>query len=438
MSFYAAVRTALTTQDGPALGTLFNPRSPTHAQSFAYSSNHAAILSTVRSELLPARSASGLPSKAMDTLIDAVAALWEVVYELERGALEPAPGYWARAYRQQRELMALVVRGFGSAGWPCWCLPVLYEGCRALTELAVAADAEEAEGRAKEAGRALGRQKAEKAENLEEAARQLNRAFTLCLSDRAPLEESRKWGTYYIVNLLFKTYFKLNAITLSKNVLRALKAVSTDMPALSLFPKSHIVTFKYYVGVISFLDEDYVAAEESLTTALRLSPRASPNQELILTYLIPAHLMTTHQLPSQSTFAAHPRLAPLFAPIAAAIRAGNLLAFERALAAHEDTFVRRRIYLTLERARDICLRNLFRRVFVLGGRKTRISVEEFRRAMGFSLAGKEGGTRKEVEPEEVECLLAGMVYKGLMKGYISREKGMVVLSGSNAFPGTGL
>jgi hypothetical protein len=30
------------------------------------------------------------------------------------------------------------------------------------------------------------------------------------------------------------------------------------MPPLEAFPKSHIVTFKYYVGVISFLEEDYV------------------------------------------------------------------------------------------------------------------------------------------------------------------------------------
>ena len=29
------------------------------------------------------------------------------------------------------------------------------------------------------------------------------------------------------------------------------------MPALEAFPKSHIVTFKYYVGVIFFLEEDY-------------------------------------------------------------------------------------------------------------------------------------------------------------------------------------
>lgn len=29
------------------------------------------------------------------------------------------------------------------------------------------------------------------------------------------------------------------------------------MPDLAAFPKSHIVTFKYYVGVIQFLEEDY-------------------------------------------------------------------------------------------------------------------------------------------------------------------------------------
>jgi hypothetical protein len=30
------------------------------------------------------------------------------------------------------------------------------------------------------------------------------------------------------------------------------------MPDLSAFPKSHQVTFKYYLGVIQFLEEDYV------------------------------------------------------------------------------------------------------------------------------------------------------------------------------------
>lgn len=82
---------------------------------------------------------------------------------------------------------------------------------------------------------------------------------------RAPIEESRKWGIYDTTNLLFKTYFKLNTVGLSKNLLRALNASSADLPSLDAFPKSHIVTFEYYVGVIHFLDENYAEVCASAT-----------------------------------------------------------------------------------------------------------------------------------------------------------------------------
>ncbi len=75
---------------------------------------------------------------------------------------------------------------------------------------------------------------------------------------RAPLEESRKWGIYYVINLLFKTDFKLNKASLSKNILKAVSAGRGDMPPLEAFPKAQQVTFKYYEGVLEFLEEDYV------------------------------------------------------------------------------------------------------------------------------------------------------------------------------------
>lgn len=74
---------------------------------------------------------------------------------------------------------------------------------------------------------------------------------------RSPLDDSRKWALYNITNLLFRIYFKLNALNLAKNPLRSLEATKQDMPSLSLFPKAHQVTFNYYSGVIAFLDEDY-------------------------------------------------------------------------------------------------------------------------------------------------------------------------------------
>jgi hypothetical protein len=44
---------------------------------------------------------------------------------------------------------------------------------------------------------------------------------------------------------------------LSKNILKAIQAYRGDMPTLDAFPKAHQVTFKYYVGVIYFLEENY-------------------------------------------------------------------------------------------------------------------------------------------------------------------------------------
>lgn len=40
----------------------------------------------------------------------------------------------------------------------------------------------------------------------------------------------------------------------------------------------------------------------------------------------------------------------------------------------------------------------------------------------------------DVPVEEAECLVANMIFKGFMRGYISHEKQMVVLANTNAFP----
>ncbi len=136
----------------------------------------------------------------------------------------------------------------------------------------------------------------------------------------------------------------------------------------------------------------------------------------ILTYLIPCHLLTTHTLPSKALLEPFPFLQNLFLPLSNCIKKGDLRAFDSALQAREEDFVRQRIYLTLERGRDIALRNLLRKVFIAGGfedprepgatpvRRTRVPVAEFQAAISFS-----SGT--DVDVDEVECHLANMIYK---------------------------
>ncbi|KAK5007667.1 hypothetical protein LTR28_004992 [Elasticomyces elasticus] len=376
----------------------------------------------------------------------------------EEGRKKKGEEGWDRVYDAWKEVVKVLNKGYQAGLLPAWTIPCLYIAAKYLRIFAIKAD----DGAKRTKGRgglsfnaAAGLQddvvgSVDGQERLEEAARMINTMFSLCINDRAPIEESRKWGVYYMTNLLFKTFFKLNQLNLCKSSLRALQASNTDMPPLEAFPKSHQVAFKYYVGVVHFLEEDYNTAETYLTSALSLCRTSSTsNIILILTYLIPTRLLTSHVLPTATLLAPYPQLQQNFQPLCSAIKRGSLADFDRALSAGEDAFVKRRIYLTLERGRDICLRNLFRRVFLAGGheepkegqtepdgvRRTRVPVKEFAAAVRVS---EEKGVEEVTDLDEVEGLVAGQIYKNLMKGYIARDRGIVVLSKGGAFPGTGV
>ncbi|RUS18293.1 hypothetical protein BC937DRAFT_88954, partial [Endogone sp. FLAS-F59071] len=400
---------------------------------------------------------------------------------------------YSQAYTEQNALVQSFLRAFPNL--TRWCLPVLYTIHNDLWLLAVEAD-EQLKSRGEKGGR------------LENAARNINKAFTACITDRGPLVTSRRWGTYYIINLLFKTYFRLKQQNLCKNVLRAVRA-SADLPGVEQFPKAHRVTYRYYLGVLNFLEEDYRKVgrkfkedmkqmgkrdrgkrklrmwrragegrkwerkekngfklfDESLRTygisygfIFTLKPQAEveltlafkechksakKNKRHILNFLLPT-LLVRGVLPSRALLDRHPRLRDLYAPLVAAMRAGNVLEFDRGLVRGERALIARGTYLTVENARVIVLRMLFRKVlgaitepypldtfncirsFNIMDRATKLPIAVFQQALAF--------VGVEADLAEVECMLANMIYKGFIKGYISHEKMYLVLSAKDAFP----
>lgn len=178
----------------------------------------------------------------------------------------------------------MLIRGYNNHGFEAWTIPSLYLVGKYLRLFAIKSDEERSRNAsALNSGAELIQDDfdadAARQGQLRDCEQHLKRIFTLCLTDRhvhveyffllyicadllcrAPLEESRKWGIYFIVNLLFKTYFKLNSASLSRTILTSLKAFNGrgDMPPLEAFPKSQRVTFKYYEGVLFFLEENYV------------------------------------------------------------------------------------------------------------------------------------------------------------------------------------
>jgi nuclear mRNA export protein PCID2/THP1 len=222
-------------------------------------------------------------------------------------------------------------------------------------------------------------------DSLRSAEQHLKKGFSMAANDRAPPEHNKKLGSLFIVNQLFKIYFKLNMIHLCRNLIRAVEGPA--FPSFELFTKSDQVTYQYYVGRISMFEDQYHKAEKCLDYAWKHChkdnmrnkrcvrtrgalglisrtdlPSAFCYHSMILRFLVPVklllgvmpspQLMQTYQLDEYSG-------------LTEAIRDGNLLRFNEYLDQYQDNFIQQGVYLLIEKLRLIVLRNLFKKVYVV-------------------------------------------------------------------------
>ncbi|GAA5975091.1 hypothetical protein JCM11641_000029 [Rhodosporidiobolus odoratus] len=198
---------------------------------------------------------------------------------------------------------------------------------------------------------------------------------------------------------------------------------------------------------------------------------------------------------STSTTSAIPQpLLSLYLPFAQAIQSGDIAAYDEQLERAQKRLMKRGTYLVVERAREGAVRGGIKKAWILEGKPARMSIETFRKYLvadqqvgkkrreeaegrgdGDEKAhrekseeeraekekekaekekekaekdpeklkqreeeeAKESERQKEREremDEECECLLANLIAKGLMKGYMSHAHKLVVLSKEKPFP----
>lgn len=82
-----------------------------------------------------------------------------------------------------------------------------------------------------------------------------------------------------------------------------------------------------------------------------------------MTYLIPLRMFRGH-LPSRELMRRFPVLDDLYTPFLNALRTGDIRTYDASLDRFERRLVDLNLYLTLEKARELCVRGLFRRVYV--------------------------------------------------------------------------
>jgi hypothetical protein len=104
---------------------------------------------------------------------------------------------------------------------------------------------------------------------------------------------------------------------------------------------------------------------------------------------------------------------------------GDLGTFDRLLQQHLATFIKLGVYLVLEQVKMIAYRNLFRKIFMLS-QSTRLNLHHFAAALKWMGA--------ETELDEIECIVANLIYQNKIKGYISHEKRFLIVSKADPFP----
>ncbi|XP_039329071.1 PCI domain-containing protein 2 isoform X1 [Saimiri boliviensis] len=314
------------------------------------------------------------------------------------------------AYKCQTVIVQSFLRAFQAHKEENWALPVMYAVALDLRVFANNADQQ-----------LVKKGKSKVGDMLEKAAELLMSCFRVCASDtRAGIEDSKKWGMLFLVNQLFKIYFKINKLHLCKPLIRAIDSSNLKDD----YSTAQRVTYKYYVGRKAMFDSDFKQAEEYLSFAFEHCHRSSQkNKRMILIYLLPVKMLLGH-MPTVELLKKYHLMQ--FAEVTRAVSEGNLLLLHEALAKHEAFFIRCGIFLILEKLKIITYRNLFKKVYLL--LKThQLSLDAFLVALKFMQV-------EDVDIDEVQCILANLIYMGHIKGYISHQHQKLVVSKQNPFP----
>lgn len=244
---------AYQSRSGYDLATTLDPSRTPQLTSYVSSSNAQSITTDVRYATVY-NSSLGLSKAEASAWLDVYVALWKAGREIlaaEGANFRPANGNgangssggtdasstpWVKVYTAWKDVNNALILGYQKGSFAAWTIPCLYMTAKWLRLFAIRADQQVRQGKGDGDVSMSGGlsddlvvDESDTQERLEDAARQINRIFSLCISDRwvamgsaqratgawlltktrSPLEDSRKWGLYYITNLLFKTYFKV-------------------------------------------------------------------------------------------------------------------------------------------------------------------------------------------------------------------------------------
>eukprot|EP00803_Ostreobium_quekettii_P001462 evm.model.scf_1283.1 EVM.evm.TU.scf_1283.1 scf_1283:17803-23456(-) len=319
-------------------------------------------------------------------------------------------GQWQEAY----ESFAAVVSTFNSIfrdDQVGWCVPAMRAVTGNLRLLAEHADLER-------------KRQGDRPEKLEGVGDVLRNCFSVACQSK---NINKKLAALGIANVLMRVYFQLSKLQLCLSIMRSVEA--PNFLAFEHFPASDRVTFKYYAGRIAVVEQRYITAEECLTYAFtNCHHKAQNNIRKILQFLIPVR-MVMGRLPTTGLLQHHNLM--MFAPVAEALRKGDVGAFQATLRANRFTYIQTDTFIPLEHLQLTVYRQLLRiahriHAEVQPEKASKMPIKAFTCAL--RLQGVDMPERHAM------CTLANLIYHNHIKGYLSYNHEVVVFSKLTPFP----
>lgn len=179
---------------GPLLAATISPIAPPsylNRLDAIYSDTNAASISRDISYSLTktANAAIQYPNPEINTWTEIYSAYWYAIGAVLAAEHATSRADWTKVYDAWKDVANTVIKGYSSSVLEAWTLPVLYTAGKHLRSFAIKAD-ENAKASGGDASFNAGGLQEDiaddfgKNEKLEDAARVINRMFTLCISDR--------------------------------------------------------------------------------------------------------------------------------------------------------------------------------------------------------------------------------------------------------------
>lgn len=292
-----------------------------------------------------------------------------------------------------------------------WLIPVLGEICAESIRLCVRLEDKE-----------------EQAASLGEVERIIKSFMATALTDREENpSQSKKLGALLIINTLMRIYFLLHNLRLCRNLIKYTEGnQATLRKYMKRYPKSQRLLYEYYVGRVELFEGSFESARKRLLYVFEKCPKEEKKRKkMVLIYLIPLQLL--HSILAKMELLVKYDVLE-FKGIIAAMKQGDINMLEEELGKNQAFFIHHGIFLLLEKLKVVTYRNLIRMVHK--GLKATSMLQLKAISTAFKLKGV------AFDDDEMECMLANLIYDGYIKGYVSHKHKVVVLSTKNPFPST--